>query len=111
MRRQNYGPRRENPKEACPYRRAAGTESEHVAYKTQDRKELSDRFASPEKYVGYWLCDPQGREIGRVKKLYLNGYDEPEYVEVKMGLFGRKVVLIPVIGVALNEAKKSLVVQ
>ena len=82
-----------------------------MAYKTQHRKELTDRFDSPEKYVGHALCDPQGREIGRVKKLYLNGYDEPEYVEVKMGVFGRKVVLIPVIGVAVNEEKKSLVLQ
>ena len=82
-----------------------------MAYTMQDRKKLTDRFASPEKYVGYALSDPQGREIGRVKRLFLNGYDEPEYIEVKMGLFGRKLVLIPVTGVALNEQKKTLVLQ
>ena len=81
-----------------------------MAYKTQDKK-LTDSFEVPEKYVGYGLCDPQGREVGRVTKLYLNGYEEPEYVEVKMGLFGRKVVLIPVVGVAVNEQKKTLVLQ
>ena len=82
-----------------------------MAYTVRDRKKLTDRFESPERYVGYSLCDPQGREVGRVKKLYLNDYDEPEYIEAKMGLFGRKVVLIPVTGVALNEGKKTLVLQ
>ena len=82
-----------------------------MAYTTQDRKNSTARFGSPEEYVGYGLCDPQGREIGRVKRLFLNDYDEPEYIEVKMGFFGRKVVLIPVTGVALNEGKKTLVLQ
>ena len=82
-----------------------------MAYTMQDRRKLSDRFESPEAYVGHGLCDPQGREIGRVKKLYLNDYGEPQYIEVKMGLLGRKVVLIPVTGVALNEGKKTLVLQ
>lgn len=82
-----------------------------MAHTVQDHKKLTDRFESPEQYVGYGLCDPRGREVGRVKKLYLNDYDEPEYIEVKMGLFGRKVVLIPVTGVALNEGKKTLVLQ
>ena len=82
-----------------------------MAYTTQDRRKLTDRFGSPEEHVGYGLCDPQGREIGRVKRLFLNDYDEPEYIEVKMGLFGRKVVLIPVAGVAVNKEKKTLVLQ
>ena len=82
-----------------------------MAYTTQDRNKLSDRLESPEKYVGYGLSDPQGREIGQITRLFLNDYDEPEYIEVKMGAFGRKVVLIPVTGVALNEGKKTLVLQ
>ncbi|QIN77604.1 hypothetical protein GBA65_02750 [Rubrobacter marinus] len=82
-----------------------------MSQKAQHRERLSDRFESPEEYVGYGLCDPQGREIGRVKKLFLNDHDEPEYIEVKMGLLGRKVVLIPVTGVALNDGKKTLVLQ
>lgn len=82
-----------------------------MAYQTQDRKKFSDRLESPEAYVGYRLCDPQGREIGQVKRLFVNDYDEPEYIEVKMGLFGRKVVMIPVTGVALNQEKKTLILQ
>ena len=82
-----------------------------MAYTMQDRRNSTDRFESPEKYVGYALCDPQGREVGRVNRLFLNDYDEPEYIEVRMGLFGRKVVLIPVTGVALNDGKKTLVLQ
>jgi hypothetical protein len=82
-----------------------------MAYQMQDREKFSDRLESPGAYVGYRLCDPQGREIGQVKRLFVNDYDQPEYVEVKMGLFGRKVVLIPVTGIALNEQKKTLVLQ
>ncbi len=82
-----------------------------MAYTTQDRKKLTDSFEPPERYTGYGLCDPRGREVGRIKKLYLNDYGEPEYIEVRMGFFGRKVVLIPVTGVALNEQKKTLVLQ
>ena len=58
-----------------------------MAYNMQYREKLSDRFESPEEYVGYGLCDPQGREGGRVKKLFLNDYGEPQYIEVKMGTF------------------------
>ena len=82
-----------------------------MAYTMQDHKKSTDRFESPEQYIGYALCDPRGREIGRVKRLFLNDYHEPEYIEVKMGPFGRKAVLIPVTGVALNEQKKTLVLQ
>lgn len=82
-----------------------------MAYTMQDHKKSTDRFELPEQYIGYALCDPRGREIGRVKRLFLNDYDEPEYIEVKTGLFGRTVVLIPVTGVALNEQKKTLVLQ
>ena len=77
----------------------------------QDRKKLTESFESPGEYVGYGLCDPRGREIGRIKKLYLNDHDEPEYIEVKMGLLGRKVVLIPTTGVTRNKEKKTLVLQ
>lgn len=82
-----------------------------MAYQMQDREKFSDRLESPEAYVGYRLCDPQGQDIGPVKRLFVNDYDEPEYIEVKMGFLGRKVVLIPITGVALNEQKKTLVLQ
>lgn len=61
--------------------------------------------------TGYSVCDPRGRKIGSVAELYFNGYDEPEYINLKMGLFGLKTVLIPVTGVLVNEEQRTLVLQ
>lgn len=69
---------------------------------------VSDRLEIPEEYVGYTVYDPQRRKIGRVKELFVNGHDEPEYIRVKMGLFGLKSALIPVQIVAVNRDKRCL---
>ena len=62
--------------------------------------------------TGYTVCDPRGRKIGSVAALFFNDYDEPEYIEVKMGLFfGLKTVLIPVTNVVVNEKQRTLVLQ
>jgi hypothetical protein len=51
----------------------------------------------------YWLhrcegfrVESAGREIGRVHGLRFKGSIEPELLEVRTGLFGRRVLLIPV---------------
>ena len=51
----------------------------------------------------YWLhrcegfrVESAGREIGTVHGLRFNGSIEPDLLEVRAGLFGRRVVLIPV---------------
>ena len=82
-----------------------------MTYTMQDHKKSTDRFESPEQYIGYALCDPRGREIGRVKRLFLNDYDEPEYINLKMGLFGLKTVLVPVTSVVVNEEQRTLTLQ
>lgn len=69
---------------------------------------VSDRLKLPEEYVGYTVYDPEWRRIGRMKELFVNGYDEPEYVKVKMGLLGLKSALIPVQFVAVNRDKRCL---
>ena len=69
---------------------------------------VSDRLEIPEEYVGYTVYDPEWRKIGRVKELFVNGHDEPEYVRVKMGLLGMKSALIPVQIVAVNRDKRCL---
>lgn len=61
--------------------------------------------------TGYSVCDPRGRKIGSVAELFFNDYDEPEYVNLKMGLFGLKTVLIPVTSVVVNEEQRTLVLQ
>ena len=51
----------------------------------------------------YWLhrcegfrVESAGREMGTVHGLRFNGSIEPDLLEVRTGLFGRRVVLIPV---------------
>ena len=51
----------------------------------------------------YWLhrcegfrVESAGREIGTVHGLRFNGSIEPDLLEVRAGLFGRRVLLIPV---------------
>ncbi len=82
-----------------------------MAYEVQDRNKFSQRLGSPEGYAGYGLCDPKGRKIGRIKRIFVNDYDEPEYIEVKMGPFGLQTALIPVADVVVNEEQKALVLQ
>ena len=80
-------------------------------YTTVGRKEPSGSTRTLEECVGYKVCDPRGQKIGRAEKLFLNGSGEPEYIRVKMGLFGFKKVLIPVQTVATDEQRQALVLQ
>ncbi len=85
-----------------------------MAHTVINRRELHDRrnrFEAPEKYVGYRVHDPEGRRIGSVKELFTNAYGEPEYLRVRMGLFGLKSVLIPIGFVAIDEERRTLTLQ
>ncbi len=66
---------------------------------------------APRRCIGYSVCDPRGRKIGSVAELFFNDYDEPEYIYLKMGLFGLKTVLIPVTSVVVNEEQRTVVLQ
>jgi hypothetical protein len=70
-----------------------------------------ERFETPQQCAGYGVCDPRGRNIGRLKRLFLNGSGGPEYAEVKVGVFGMKTVLIPVQIVTLDVERRSLVLE
>lgn len=61
--------------------------------------------------IGYSVCDPRGRKLGSVAELFFNDYDEPEYINLKMGLFGLKTVLVPVTSVVVNEEQRTLTLQ
>ena len=71
----------------------------------------AERFETPHQCAGYWVCDPQGRKIGRLKRLFLNESGGAEYAEVKVGLFGMKTVLIPVQTVSVDAERRSLVLE
>ena len=81
-----------------------------MSYAALDSKSIQ-RFARPEEYVGFWLCDPREKRIGMVKKLFVNWSGEPEYISVMMGFFGFKSVLLPVQNVAVDEQRRILVLQ
>jgi hypothetical protein len=70
-----------------------------------------ERFETPQQCAGYWVCDPRGRNIGRLKRLFLNGSGGAEYAEVKVGLFGMKTVLIPLQSVTVDAERRSLVLE
>jgi hypothetical protein len=81
-----------------------------LSYAAVDSKS-SQRFAGPEEYAGFWLCDPREKRIGMVEKLFVNWSGEPEYIRVNMGFFGFKSVLLPVQDVAVDEQRRILVLQ
>ena len=70
-----------------------------------------ERFDEPKQCAGYWVRDPRGRKIGRLKRLFLNGSGGAEYAEVKVGLFGMKTVLIPVQTVSADAQRRFLVLE
>ena len=70
-----------------------------------------DWFETPKQCAGYWVRDPRGRKIGRLKRLFLNGSGGAEYAEIKVGLFGMKTVLIPVQIVSVDAERRSLVLD
>lgn len=82
-----------------------------VAHTTTDYGRAADRAEAPAGCVGYTVLDPEGRKIGVVGELFANGSGEPEYVRVKMGLFGLKSALIPVQLVALDSERRTMTLQ
>lgn len=82
-----------------------------MAYKTVGGGELRERFEAPERYAGYAVCDPRGRKIGNLEALLVNEYQEPEYVRVRIGFLEFGTVLLPVLAVAVDEGRRTLVLQ
>jgi len=72
---------------------------------------LVERFETPKQCAGYWVRDPRGRKIGRLKRFYLNESGGAEYAEVNVGLFGMKTVLIPLQSVSVDAERHSLVLE
>ena len=82
-----------------------------MSYKTKKPGRLGEGLEAPERYTGYRVYDPTGRKVGSAKELFVNAHDEPEYVMVKIGLFGLRSVLIPVQVVTVDEEQRSLVLH
>ncbi len=83
----------------------------HKLYTAVGSRERCGSIRTAEEYVGYTVCDPQERRIGRTERIFLNERGEPEYIKVKMGFFGFKSILIPVLSVATDEERRTLLLQ
>ena len=82
-----------------------------MAQTTADYTKASNWVEALAGCVGYAVLDPEGRKIGVVRELFANGSGEPEYVRVRMGLFGMKNALIPVQLVALDGERRTMTLQ
>jgi hypothetical protein len=79
----------------------------HALGKCERNKRMSDAALDNESNVsntnaaastrgaGYAVYDPVGQKIGSAEDVFVNRNEEPEYRRVRIGLFGRKSVLIP----------------
>ena len=66
-----------------------------------------DRFAAMEnRFTDYAVYDQYYEKIGKVDDLFINEAGQPEYIGVKMGLFGTKSTLIPFEVVRVNDRRK-----
>ncbi|MBA3424268.1 MAG: hypothetical protein H0U04_06910 [Rubrobacter sp.] len=78
---------------------------------TSTREATGQLFEEPEKYAGYGVHDPLGQKVGSVQKLFVNDDGEPEYVRIRLGLFGWRSVLIPVENALADEERRRLTLQ
>jgi hypothetical protein len=69
------------------------------------------RVAATNNGSGYSVYDPVGQKIGIVERVFANSDGEPEYIRLRIGLFGTKTVLIPVQFVETAEVRKTLVIK
>ncbi len=60
---------------------------------------------------GYTLVDPLGQPLGRVERIFCNRAGEPQYVRVRAGLFGKRLVLIPVMHVAIDHGHRAITLR
>ena len=70
-----------------------------------------DRSVGSRWCEGYTLLDPLGQTLGRVERIFCNRADEPQYVRVRAGLFGKRLVLIPVMHVAIDHGSRALTLR
>ena len=70
--------------------------------------ESGHRFLGPDDYEGYEVQDPLGQRVGRAEKLFVNGDGYPKHIRVRLGFFG-KSVLIPAVEIKANHERRTIV--
>ncbi len=73
-----------------------------------EREARGAYIEAEEACAGYTALDPLRQEIGVVEELFTNGDGEPKYLRVKIGLLGRRSLLIPVGRIILNRERRTL---
>jgi hypothetical protein len=66
-----------------------------------------DRSVGSRWCEGYTLLDPLGQTLGRVERIFCNRAGEPQYVRVRAGLFGKRLVLMLVMDVAVDHGHRT----
>lgn len=61
-----------------------------------------------EEYSGYKVYDENQEKIGKVDDLFVDEYDRPEYMGVKMGFLGTSSTLIPMEVVRVNDERQLI---
>ena len=60
---------------------------------------------------GYTLLDPLGQALGRAERIFCDRAGEPQYVRSRAGLFGKRLVLIPVMDVAIDHGHRAITLR
>ncbi len=76
-------------------------------------EQRSDRFtAIEERLAGYEVYDRNGEKVGKVDDLFVDENDNPEYIGVKMGLFGLSgTSLVPMEIARVNDDQQRVEVD
>ncbi len=59
-------------------------------------------------FSGWELRDPLGRRVGRVSRVFVDLSGRAVHVEVAMGPFGTRIVLLPVAGIRVDRGARAL---
>jgi hypothetical protein len=76
------------------------------------RRETGGGLTKLKPYLNYRVDDPRGKKIEHLKEAYFfNMLDEPEYLEVRIGFFGLRTALIPVVNLVMDNKRQALTLQ
>ena len=70
-----------------------------------------DRSVGSRWCEGYALLDPLGQTLGRVERIFCNCAGEPQYVRIRAGFLGKRLVLIPVMDVAVDHGHRAITLR
>ena len=83
-----------------------GTDAQGGAVGASRDVEAGERAV--ETFAGWELRDPPGGRVGRVSRVFLDPSGRAVQVEVAMGPFGLRKILLPVTGVRVDRKDRAL---